>query len=129
MVNGLRVNGAVVETAAAGTLAEIDVPKGVRLNDRVFRTLDSELMAYAGQFYGEKNKKRIPVTATVIAHEGSLRMLTATPVPASQILLRNLPGNMRWMKRLCESRWTAWERQNICWKNWKQRLMQESWFL
>ena len=71
VVNGLRVNGAVVETAAAGTLAEIDVPKGVRLNDRVFRTLDSELMAYAGQFYGEKNKKRIPVTATVIAHEGS----------------------------------------------------------
>ncbi len=71
VVNGLRVNGAVVETAAAGTLAEIDVPKGVRLNDRVFRTLDSELMAYAGQFYGEKNKKRIPVTATVIAHMGS----------------------------------------------------------
>ncbi len=69
VVNGLRVNGAVVETAAAGTLAEIDVPKGVRLNDRVFRTLDSELMAYAGQFYGEKNKKRIPVTATVIAHQ------------------------------------------------------------
>jgi putative protease len=28
-------------------------------------------MAYAGQFYGEKNKKRIPVTAMVIAHEGS----------------------------------------------------------
>ena len=52
-------------------MVEIDVPKGVRLNDRVFRTLDSELMAYAGQFYGEKNKKRIPVTATVIAHEGS----------------------------------------------------------
>lgn len=71
VVNGLRVNGAVVETAAAGTMVEIDVPKGVRLNDRVFRTLDSELMAYAGQFYGEKNKKRIPVTATVIAHEGS----------------------------------------------------------
>jgi putative protease len=39
----------------------------VRLNDRVFRTLDSELMAYAGQFYGEKNKKRIPVTAAVTA--------------------------------------------------------------
>lgn len=71
MVNTLRVNGAAVETAEAGTLAEIDVPKGVRLNDRVFRTLDSELMAYAGQFYGEKNKKRIPVSATVTAHLGS----------------------------------------------------------
>ena len=70
-VNALRVNGQTVETAAAGTLVEIDVPKGVRLNDRVFRTLDSELMAYAGQFYGEKNKKRIPVTAVVTAHIGS----------------------------------------------------------
>ncbi|MER2139421.1 MAG: U32 family peptidase, partial [Succiniclasticum sp.] len=67
VVNTMRVNGRVVETAESGTLAEIDVPRGVRLNDRVFRTLDSELMAYAGQFYGEKNKKRIPVTAAVTA--------------------------------------------------------------
>ena len=71
VVNALRVNGRNVETAEAGTLAEIDVPRGVRLNDRVFRTLDSELMAYAGQFYGEKNKKRIPVTAAVRARMGS----------------------------------------------------------
>ena len=70
-VNTLRINGKAVETAEAGTLVEIDVPRGVRLNDRVFRTLDSELMAYAGQFYGEKNKKRIPVTAVVTAHIGS----------------------------------------------------------
>ena len=71
VINTVRVNGNVVECAAEGTLAEIDVPKGVRLNDRVFRTLDSELMAYAGQFYGEKNKKRIPITATVTVHMGS----------------------------------------------------------
>ena len=71
VVNTMRVNGNVVEYAAAGMLAEIDVPKGVRLNDRVFRTLDSELMAYAGQFYGEKNKKRIPITVTVTARMGS----------------------------------------------------------
>ena len=70
-VNTMRVNDRIVETAEAGTLAEIDVPRGVRLNDRVFRTLDSELMAYAGQFYGEKNKKRIPVTAAVTARMGS----------------------------------------------------------
>ena len=70
-VNTLRVNGKIVEEAAAGSLAEIDVPKGVRLNDRVFRTLDSGLMAYAGQFYGEKNKKRIPVTAKVTARMGN----------------------------------------------------------
>ena len=70
-VNTLRVNGKAVGTAEAGVLVEIDVPKGVRLNDRVFRTLDSELMAYAGRFYGEKNKKRIPVTALITAHMGS----------------------------------------------------------
>ena len=71
VVDTLRVNGAVVASAEAGSLAEIDIPKGVRLNDRVFRTMDSELMAYAGQFYGEKNKKRIPVTVKVTAHMGS----------------------------------------------------------
>ena len=71
VVNTLRVNGKIVEEATAGSLAEIDVPKGVRLNDRVFRTLDSGLMAYAGQFYGEKNKKRIPVTAKVTARMGN----------------------------------------------------------
>mgnify|MGYP002624094962 FL=1 len=71
MINTLRVNGVPAESAAAGALAEIDVPKGVRLNDRVFRTLDSELMAYAGQFYGEKNKKRIPVASKVTAKLGS----------------------------------------------------------
>ena len=69
-VTSLLVDGRPVETAPAGSLAEIDVPKGVRLNDRVFRTLDSELMAYAGQFYGEKNRKRIPVTARVKARLG-----------------------------------------------------------
>ncbi len=50
-------NGAVVESAASGEQVTIDVPKGVRLNDRVFRTLDSRLMAYAGQFYGTDAKK------------------------------------------------------------------------
>jgi len=76
--DSLRVGNTFVKTAAAGTLVEIDVPKGVRLNDRVFRTLDSELMAYAGQFYGEKNKKRIPVIATVTAHIGSPLEITLT---------------------------------------------------
>lgn len=69
-LTSMKVNGQAVEQASAGTLAELEVPKGVRLNDRVFRTFDSELMAYAGQFYGEKNKKRIPVTAQVTARLG-----------------------------------------------------------
>lgn len=77
-VNTLRVQGSLVETAAAGMLAEINVPKGVRLNDRVFRTLDSELMAYAGQFYGEKNRKRIPVMAKVTVYSGSALQVTLT---------------------------------------------------
>ncbi|XOQ52647.1 MAG: DUF3656 domain-containing protein [Succiniclasticum sp.] len=75
-VENLVVDGQSVETAPAGSLAEIDIPKGVRLNDRVFRTLDSELMAYASRFYGEKNKKRIPVTAHVTARLGKPLVLT-----------------------------------------------------
>ena len=82
-VNSLRINGKTAEAAEAGVLAEIDVPKGVRLNDRVFRTLDSGLMAYAGQFYGEKNKKRIPVAAKVTAHLGS----------ALEVILTDADGN------------------------------------
>jgi putative protease len=70
-VKSLQVQGQEVTSAAAGTKAKVDIPDGVRMNDRVFRTLDSELMAYAGTFYGEKNKKRIPVTARVEAHLGS----------------------------------------------------------
>jgi putative protease len=75
-VDNLTVDGRPVGTAAAGSLAAIDVPRGVRLNDRVFRTLDSDLMAYAGRFYGEKNKKRIPVTARVTARLGEPLVLT-----------------------------------------------------
>lgn len=76
----LLVNGRPVEKAEQGTLVEISVPKGVRLNDRVFRTLDSELMAYAGYFYGEKNKKRIPVNVQVTARLGEvLEVLLSDP--------------------------------------------------
>lgn len=69
-LNHLAINGKQVESAPAGSKALIDVPAGVRLNDRVFRTFDAKLMAYAGKFYGEHNKKRIPVTAKVSAHLG-----------------------------------------------------------
>ena len=70
-VKSIQLQGQEVSEAAAGTKAKVDIPDGVRMNDRVFRTLDSELMNYAGTFYGEKNKKRIPVTAKVEAHLGS----------------------------------------------------------
>lgn len=63
-------NGANIESAAPGQQVTIDVPKGVRLNDRIFRTLDSCLMAYAGQFFGPDAKKRIGVYAVVTAELG-----------------------------------------------------------
>ena len=50
-LTSMKVNGQAVEQASAGALAELEVPKGVRLNDRVFRTSDSELMAYACLLY------------------------------------------------------------------------------
>lgn len=66
----LTVGGRKVECAPAGSLAEIDVPPGVREGARVFRTLDKKLMDYAAAFYGEKNKKRVPVKARVTAALG-----------------------------------------------------------
>lgn len=59
-----------VITASVGEQVEIEVPSGVKLNDRVFRTFDNELMTFAGNFYNEHHKKRIPLRATVTAHLG-----------------------------------------------------------
>ncbi|WP_405380080.1 DUF3656 domain-containing protein [Phascolarctobacterium sp.] len=63
-------NGQSVSSAQPGQQVTIDVPNGVRFNDRVFRTLDSCLMAYAGQFFGPEAKHRIPVDAVVTAKLG-----------------------------------------------------------
>ena len=62
--------GESVSVAKVGEQVTIDVPNGVRLNDRVFRTLDAGLMAYAQQFFGPDAKKRIPVDAVVTAKLG-----------------------------------------------------------
>jgi len=62
--------GESVSVAGVGEQVTIDVPNGVRLNDRVFRTLDAGLMAYAQQFFGPDAKKRIPVDAVVTAKLG-----------------------------------------------------------
>ncbi|MDY4921116.1 MAG: U32 family peptidase [Phascolarctobacterium sp.] len=69
-VTEMLKSGQSVECASPGEQVVIDVPKGVRLNDRVFRTLDSRLMAYAGQFFGPEAKRRIPVDAVVTAKMG-----------------------------------------------------------
>ena len=69
-VTEMLKGGTSVEVAHPGEQVTIDVPKGVRFNDRVFRTLDSGLMAYAGQFFGPDAKKRINVKAVVTAKLG-----------------------------------------------------------
>ena len=63
-------NGAEITVARPGDLVQIGVPKGVRLNDRVFRTLDNALMQYAQSFYGQDFKRRIPVDVAVEARLG-----------------------------------------------------------
>lgn len=70
-VTSLVQDGEEVMTAPAGTQVTIDVPHGIKMNDRVFRTFDNRLMTYAAQFFGEKAKKRIPVCALVTAKLGS----------------------------------------------------------
>lgn len=77
-VTSMLLNGKNVEAAAAGQQVVIDVPNGVRLNDRVFRTLDSRLMAYAQQFFGPDAKRRIPVDAVVTARLGQPMTVTLT---------------------------------------------------
>lgn len=77
-VTEMLVNGASVSSAAPGQQVTIDVPNGVRFNDRVFRTLDSRLMAYAQQFYGPEAKRRITVRAEVTARLGQPMTIVLT---------------------------------------------------
>lgn len=74
----MRVNGQPVDIARDGQQVMIDVPQGVRMNDRVFRTLDAKLMAYAGQFFGPDSKQRIYIDAKVSAHLGEPMSITLT---------------------------------------------------
>ena len=69
-ITKMMQNGSEVTSALPGTQVVIDIPNGVRMNDRVFRTFDAELMEYAGRFYGDKAKRRIPVDAVVTAKIG-----------------------------------------------------------
>ncbi len=77
-VSNMLANGKDVQTALPGQQVTIDVPNGVRLNDRVFRTLDSRLAAYAQQFFGPDAKRRIPVNAVVTARLGQPMTITLT---------------------------------------------------
>ena len=77
-VTDMLCGGNSVQSAAHGQQVTIDVPNGVRLNDRVFRTLDSRLMSYAQQFFGPDAKKRIPVDAVVTARLGEPMTVTLT---------------------------------------------------
>ena len=75
-VTSLQENCKDVLFAKAGSVVTIPVPQGVKLNDRVFRVLDNKLMAYAGRFFDEKQKKRIPVQAFVTAKIGEPMTIT-----------------------------------------------------
>ncbi len=69
-VKELFLDGQAVLAAPAGRTVQIRFPYGVSLNDRVFRTFDSELMEYAQSFFGIENKRFIPVQAEVQAYTG-----------------------------------------------------------
>lgn len=71
-------DGASVNMAVPGEQVIIAVPNGVRMNDRVFRTMDNKLMTYAQQFFGPEAKKRIPVDAVVTAEIGKPMIIMLT---------------------------------------------------
>jgi putative protease len=77
-VDHMTVEGQERETARAGEAVSISVPKGIRLNDRVFRTFDKELMTYASQFFGPDHKKRISLDCYVTAHLGEPMSIVMT---------------------------------------------------
>ncbi|MEG1914632.1 MAG: U32 family peptidase [Acidaminococcaceae bacterium] len=77
-VKNMICKGQVVTSAQPGELVEIEVPYGIKLNDRVFRTFDQKLMTYAQQFYGPDAKKRLPVDVVVTAKLGQPLEVTMT---------------------------------------------------
>jgi putative protease len=77
-VEKMTVNGEETAVARAGEQVTIDVPKGIRMNDRVFRTYDNKLMQYAAQFFGEHHKHRIPLDFYVTAHLGQPMSIVVT---------------------------------------------------
>lgn len=78
VITEMFCQGHNVQQASAGQLVSIDVPKGVRLNDRVFRTLNNSLMDYARKFYGAEAKKRISVDAVITARLGKPLVIELT---------------------------------------------------
>ena len=83
-VEHMKVNGKEVPVARTGSLVTIPVPRGIRLNDRVFRTYDNQLMQYAAQFFGEGHKQRIPLYVQVTAHLGQPMEILVTDEEGNQ---------------------------------------------
>ncbi len=77
VIESMTVHNESVSIAHPGELVKIAIPKGVRCNDRVFRTLDSKLMAYAEHFYKDV-QERILVSVTVTAKLGMPLQITFT---------------------------------------------------
>lgn len=77
IIESMEVGNESVTVAHLGQLAKIAIPKGVRFNDRVFRTLDRDLMQYAEQFYKDV-KTKIPVWVKVVAKLGEAMQITFT---------------------------------------------------
>ena len=83
-VEKMKCGGKETAAARAGSQVTIAVPRGIRLNDRVFRTYDNELMQYAAQFFGPEHKHRLPVSVLVTAHLGQPMIVTMTDEDGNQ---------------------------------------------
>jgi putative protease len=77
-VEHMTVSGEARETAFAGEQVTIAVPRGIRMNDRVFRTNDQKLMEYAARFFGPDHKRRIPLDCYVTARLGEPMSIVMT---------------------------------------------------
>ena len=64
------LGGKAVTSVPASSSAEIDVPFALPTGSAVFRVFDSRLAESAKSFWGEKNKRHVPVSAYVSAKIG-----------------------------------------------------------
>lgn len=95
-VHGLWVRAVKVDSAGAGTVAEIEIQGHIRPGDRIFKTHDAGLMNRALQTYASSREKlRIPLDMRVRAGIGEPLLLEADDREGVRVTVRtNVTGEL-----------------------------------
>lgn len=74
----LQIKGKQVQYVPLGISVELDFPFTPKQGAQIFKVTDMKLLESAQKFYGDKNKKRIPIDAHVTAKLGEILEITFT---------------------------------------------------